>query len=141
MKQTREQIAQTLAVCQSERDATAIALSASLAGKLVSIGRASNYTLRLAQPFGAHGGIAVVTFAPSGQKPSTVAAYFEGWKQTVDDMATHCPSDESIALRSLAEKGAQYGRDVRRLVESGRAVIVDSDTVKPVSRVPNEVNA
>lgn len=104
-----------------ERDVASIALEASLANRLVMIGRGNGWTLRLAQPLGAHGGIAVVTYGPRDQFPSTRAEHFEGWKRGVDEAATHSPTAENLYLRHLAELAAAYIRDAQRLVDSGAA--------------------
>jgi len=121
MKQTREQIEASLRLVSIERDVASIALEASLSNRLAHIGRGNGWTLRLAQPLGAHGGIAVVTYGPPNQYPCTRAEYFEGWKRGVDEAATHSPTDENLYLRHLAELAAAYIRDAQRLVGSGMA--------------------
>lgn len=121
MKQTREQIEATLRLATIERDVASIALEASLANRLATIGRGNGWTLRLAQPLGAHGGIAVVTYGTANQYPCTRAEYFEGWQRGVNEAATYSPTDENLYLRHLAELAAAYIRDAQRLVASGMA--------------------
>ena len=121
MKQTRDEIEASLRLVSIERDVASVALEASLSNRLAHIGRGNGWTLRLAQPLGAHGGIAVITYGPANQYPSTRAEYFEGWKRGVDEAATHSPTDENLYLRHLAELAAAYIRDAQRLVDSGMA--------------------
>lgn len=79
------------------------------------VGRRGDYSVSIADPSGAHGGLVIVKFAPKGQRAMTTPFYFELWKPTVDEAACHCPNDNTLALRELAEMAGRMIREAQRI--------------------------
>lgn len=77
-------------------------------GECHRIGKAHNYTVQVCGEDAPHGGIAIVTFSPKGQRPYTSAHYFDEWFFHWQNYIPAPNDAETIAVRELAYAAKRY---------------------------------
>lgn len=109
MKQpTKQQLFERAEQYSRENCVMSWAMNALVNGECHRIGKSHHYTVQTCGEDAAHGGIAIVTFSPPGQRPYTTAHYFDEWFDYWRDYNPVQNDTETLAVRELAYAAKRY---------------------------------
>ena len=102
MKASKAQLQSQCNALTADNGVLLSALNHLVNGEFKLVGRKACYTVRLAAPRAPHGGIVLVTYAPTGQRPYTSAHYLDRWHDETVNIDYIVTSPEGAGIRDLA---------------------------------------